>query len=561
MVKYRFLTRTVNIGSIGVGGGHPVRIQSMTNTNTLDANATVDQSIRLAQAGCEIVRVAVPGIREARQLEKIKNQLLKKGYAIPVIADVHFNPETAMIAAAIVEKVRVNPGNFTDRNIGKSVFSEAEYLAAIARIKERFLPLIEICKKHGTALRIGSNHGSLSERIVSRYGNTPEGMVEAALEFVRMCREDDFHNIVLSMKASSVRTMVYSNRLLVKQMIAENMDYPIHLGVTEAGNGAEGRLKSAIGAGTLLADGIGDTIRVSLTEDPVNEIPVAREIVNYFDHFSGQENISDNGHFLTLPHAYTPVENHRRLFRFDLKTPLVLASPGEYGKQQPDLIIDEKSCKEKFCWINGNENIPVDLPKIEKPIIFQSSKNVAVHEFREFFAQMEKLGVTQLVILKKQYNEDEITVGAGIDFGPLFLDGFGDGLWIESFDKHNKEQRVELSFQLLQAAGARISQTEYIACPSCGRTLYNIEAALAEIKQQTAHLKGLKIAVMGCIVNGPGEMADADYGYVGMGAGKVALFKGKNLVKKNVPQSEAVGELISLIKANGDWQEVQLTSG
>ncbi len=561
MVKYRFLTRTVNIGGIGIGGEHPVRIQSMTNTNTLDASATVDQAIRLAQAGCEIVRVAVPGIREALQLEKIKNQLLKKGYAIPIIADVHFNPETAMIAAAIVEKVRVNPGNFTDRNIGKSAFSEIEYQAAIARIKERFLPLIEICKKHGTALRIGSNHGSLSERIVSRYGNTPEGMVEAALEFVRICREEDFHNIVLSMKASSVRTMVYSNRLLVKQMIAENMDYPIHLGVTEAGNGAEGRLKSAIGAGTLLADGIGDTIRVSLTEDPVNEIPVAREIVSYFDHFSGQENISDKGHFLTLPHACTPVENHRRLFRFDLKTPLVLASQGEYGKQKPDLIIDEKSCKENFCWINGIDDIPDDLPKIEKPIIFQSSKKAAVHEFREFFAQMEKLGVTQPVILKKQYNENEITVGAGIDFGPLFLDGFGDGLWIDSVDKQDKEQRVELSFQLLQAAGARISQTEYIACPSCGRTLYNIEVALEEIKQHTFHLKGLKIAVMGCIVNGPGEMADADYGYVGMGAGKVALFKGKNLVKKNVPQSEAVGELICLIKANGDWQEVQLTSG
>lgn len=556
MMNFRFPAREVKVGNVGIGGNNPVRAQSMTNTSTLDMNATAAQVIQLAEAGCEIVRLAVPGVREARQLELIKNQLTGKGCHIPLIADVHFNPEAALIAASIVEKVRINPGNYTDRNIGKANFSEEDFLEANKRIKDRIQPLIEVCKKRGTALRIGSNHGSLSERIVSRYGNTPEGMVEAALEFVRICRVLDFHQIVLSMKASSVRTMVYANRLLVKRMIAESMDYPIHLGVTEAGNSSEGRLKSAIGIGTLLADGIGDTIRVSLTEDPVNEIPVAKKIIEYFDQipvFAPEQGIN---HFLTLPYTYQPEVSNRTLLNVDEKMPLVISKPIQPGIQKPDLVVDGDHFDESFMAVTGIENLTDDVFQKNKVIIFEATQKAGIFEFREFFKRKLKTGSSLPVILKKRYENPDLIVDSAIDFGPLFLDGHGDGLWIEGGDQVDGDQLVGLSFQLLQACGARITQTEFIACPSCGRTQYDIQASLEAIKSRTAHLKGLKIAVMGCIVNGPGEMADADYGYVGMGAGKVALFKGKKLLKKAVPEEEAVEQLIILIKENGDWKDV-----
>ena len=380
----RFRTRVVNIGDVPLGGEYPVRVQSMTNTDTLDTIATVEQSIRMIQAGCEYVRFAVPGIREAENLVNIKSELKKRGFAVPLIADVHFNPRIAEVAAAIVEKVRINPGNYTTP-AKKGTLGEAEYKEELERISDRISPLLHICREHGTALRIGTNHGSLSPRIMDRYGDTPRGMVESALEFVRICEHHDFRNLVLSMKASNTRVMIAANRLLVERMKEEGMDYPIHLGVTEAGAGEDGRTKSAVGIGSLLADGIGDTIRVSLTEDPEFEIPVA--------------------------------------------------------------------------------------------------------------------------------------------------------------------------YNILQASGARITKTEFIACPSCGRTQFNIQQALEKIQARTSHLKGLKIAVMGCIVNGPGEMADADYGYVGAGKGKVMLYRKHELVKKNIDESVAVEELIALIREYGDWAD------
>ncbi|NCC72331.1 MAG: 4-hydroxy-3-methylbut-2-en-1-yl diphosphate synthase [Sphingobacteriia bacterium] len=549
----RFITREIKIGEIGIGGDNPIRIQSMTNTNTMDVNATVEQILRLTDAGCEIVRLAVPGIREAHKLEEIKNELIKLRCNVPLIADVHFNPEAAIIAASLIEKVRINPGNYTDRNTGKVNFSDVEILASKQRIKDRMTPLIEVCRKYGTALRIGSNHGSLSERIVSQYGNTPEGMVESALEFVRVCRELNFHNLVLSMKASNVRLMVYSNRLLVKQMLNENMDYPIHLGVTEAGNSADGRLKSAIGIGALLADGIGDTIRVSLTEDPVNEIPVAQEIIKYFDNEYSVEKIPEVDHFFNLPHSYQPRYSDRSVLNTGEKSPLVLGSKTNPEEQKPDIVMPDGLAGKNVLFIHGNNAVKNDGQPNNQIIVFEAVREHALFEIKEFIRQNLKAGSEAPVILRKKYSGKNFLIKAALDFGPVFLEGYGDGLWIEYEKETDGENSVTLSFQLLQASGARITKTEYIACPSCGRTLYDIQASLEKIRKKTGHLKGLKIAVMGCIVNGPGEMADADYGYIGMGAGKVALFKGKLLMKKGVPEEEAVDQLIGIIKENGDW--------
>lgn len=554
MIK-RFITREIKIGEIGIGGDNPVRIQSMTNTNPMDVNATVDQILRLTDAGCEIVRLAVPGIREAHKLEEIKNELIKLRCNVPLIADVHFNPEAAIIAASLVEKVRINPGNYTDRNTGKVNFSDVEILASKQRIKARMTPLIEVCRKYGTVLRIGSNHGSLSERIVSQYGNTPEGMVESALEFVRVCRELNFHNLVLSMKASNVRLMVYSNRLLVKQMLNENMDYPIHLGVTEAGNSADGRLKSAIGIGALLADGIGDTIRVSLTEDPVNEIPVAQEIIKYFANEYSVEKIPDVDYFFNLPHSYQPRHSDRSVLNTEEKAPLVLGSKTNPEKQKPDLVMPDGLAGKNVLFIHGSNAVKNDIQPKNQIIVFEALREHALFEIKEFIRQKLKAGSETPVILRKKYSGKNFLIKAALDFGPVFLEGYGDGLWIEVENETDGENSVTLSFQLLQASGARITKTEYIACPSCGRTLYDIQASLEKIRKKTEHLKGLKIAVMGCIVNGPGEMADADYGYIGMGAGKVALFKGKVLIKKSVPEEEAVDQLIGIIKENGDWRD------
>ena len=587
--QIRFLTRVVNVGRVQIGGQNPIRIQSMTNTNTMDIKATVEQAIQLAKAGCELVRITAPGVKEAENLARIKEELINRGFDIPLIADIHFNPKAAEVAAGIVEKVRINPGNYTDRNRGKISFSDIEYQTEINRIRERIAPLIKICKANETAMRIGSNHGSLSGRIMSRYGDTPLGMVEAALEFVRICREFDYHSLVLSMKSSNVRIMVEANRLLVRKMIEEKMNYPIHLGVTEAGDGDEGRIKSAAGIGTLLSTGIGDTIRVSLTEPPENEIPMAGTICKYF---------------YTLPVELTknpfedyfndPITFEKRLSSIpeifkNLQYPLVIGSGEPYNVSFPDIIYSDG-----FLFYNG-KNFPVvkksdltgfeDFPVcfleiysyelssrlLEKikhnPQMFLIVKTDESHPQKQIKILFKKLRDTKClnpVIFKKNYSglsADEFRINASIDFSPLFLNGFGDGLWLTGEDEITPEIAVKTSFDILQACRARITRTEYIACPSCGRTQYDIQKSLKEIKLKTSHLKGLKIAVMGCIVNGPGEMADADYGYVGSGAGKVSLFKGKKLVKKNVDESEAVEALIDLIKEHGDWKTEYVREG
>jgi (E)-4-hydroxy-3-methylbut-2-enyl-diphosphate synthase len=584
IMSSRFKTREVKVGKIIIGGKTPVTIQSMTSTNTADTAATVRQTILLADAGCEMVRITAPGIREAENLALIKEELLRKGYDVPLIADIHFNPKAALIAASIVDKVRINPGNYTDRNLGKADFTNEEFQEAICKIEERIAPLIEMLKKTGAALRIGSNHGSLSERIISKYGNTPEGMVEAALEFVRICRKMDFHNIVLSMKASNVRVMVHATRLLVKKMIAEGMNYPIHLGVTEAGDAEDGRIKSAAGIGALLADGIGDTIRVSLTEDPVFEIPVAQQICEAFSNTPSFTDKPFDGVFYD-PFSFTKREIYSNFLSGNFTFPLVIGRANPLESPSPDLVfsedkihgkglvyevlessklIFEKPLSEGFIKINASEISAGWLKNLHQSekfiLIVESTSKNPVEEWRKVFEMLHHENLKTPVILKKVYSEtDPIKLGiqAALDFGPLFIDGFGDGIWLEN-ENINTQKLVEISFQILQACGSRISKTEFIACPSCGRTQYDIQASLQKIKSKTSHLPGLKIAVMGCIVNGPGEMADADYGYVGMGNGKVALFKGKKMVLKAVPETEAVDNLIDLIKENGDWREEEI---
>ncbi len=530
----------------------------MTNTSTMDTEATVDQAIGLYKSGCEMVRITAPAIKEAEHLRIIKNEIIRKGYDIPLIADIHFNPKAAEIAAGIVEKVRINPGNYTDRNTGKTHFTDTEYRESVDRIRQRITPLIEICRKRNTAIRIGSNHGSLSERILNRFGDTPTGMVESALEFVRLCRDLDFHDIVLSMKASNVRVMVYATRLLVKKMAEEGMDYPVHLGVTEAGDGSDGRIKSAAGIGTLLADGIGNTIRVSLTEDPVNEIPVAKQILKYFEGIPVEytSNVFTDSFF--NPFDYNPWVSDKSSFPA-VQFPLIVGNQAS-AEPRADFSV-EQIIEDNSHWKlqSGLDEITNgSLPASQIGIIYNCESKHAVFEFRKMFAILTGKKASNPIILKKQFkniSEPDLIIKAAIDFGPVFTDGMGDGIWLNQEDI-STEKTTELSFQILQASGARITKTEFIACPSCGRTQYNIQQSLQEIRCKTSHLKGLKIAVMGCIVNGPGEMADSDYGYVGMGQGRVALFKGKQMVKKGVDEEQAVKALIDLIKENGDWISV-----
>lgn len=450
-----FRSNTINIGNVALGGSNPIRIQSMTNTDTMDTMATVEQTLRLVEAGCEIVRITAPGIQEANNLYNIKNELVKRGYTVPLVADIHFNPQAAEIAASIVEKVRINPGNYVDRNVGKISYTDAEYNLEIEKITERLNKLIEICKRNDTAIRIGTNHGSLSERIVSRYGDTPMGMAVSAIEFANVCRSLDFNKLVFSMKASNVKVMVYSTRLFVQKMIEQGMNYPIHLGVTEAGDAMQGRIKSSAGIGTLLLDGIGDTLRVSLTEDPVAEIPVAKQIVDYL-----------------------PRKEVRNQDILNLKTSFSPADKSEY--------------------------------------------------YTPRYSTMEEYQILQSAVYAKAYIDGQVC---------------------------EIDDNSDTALDIMQAVGAKISKAEYISCPSCGRTQYDIQQALQNIKARTQHLKGIKIGVMGCIVNGPGEMADAHYGYVGAGKGKITLYKGKEVVRKNIPQQDAVDALIQLIKDNGDWVE------
>ena len=629
LTKYsRFKTREVKVGGIGIGGGNPIRIQSMTTTNTMDTQKTVAESIRMIKAGCELVRITAPSKKEAENLKNIKYELKKKGYENPIIADIHYTPNAAEIAAKIVEKVRINPGNYADKKKFENItYTDESYNAEIERISKKFTPLVRICKQHKTAMRIGTNHGSLSDRILSRYGDTPKGMVESAMEFLRICRHEDYHEIILSMKASNTRVMVQAYRLLVAEMIKENMDYPLHLGVTEAGEGEDGRIKSAVGIGSLLADGIGDTIRVSLTEAPEFEIPVAQQLLNHFKSFKDHKRISEikknplnSFHYqkrasntvlniggknppivkadFSLKKKITPASFFALGYNYsialdkwhisDMAADYVFVGdndidfdiPGtlrviynytkwkEHKKGYPCLTVKEYLEEDKIsnkmnivygCLSDLSKDLKSKL-KLDKTavLLIDTHNKNGISEQRKLFIELINNNIKTPVIIRRFYEnllQEQLQLSAATDIGALLLDGLGDGIFICS-KKCGSDQMVNsLAFGVLQASRTRISKTEYISCPSCGRTLFDLQETTAKIRKETDHLKGIKIGIMGCIVNGPGEMADADYGYVGTGPGKITLYKEQTIVQKNVQESEAVTALINLIKEHGDWVE------
>lgn len=523
----KYLSREISIGDLKLGGKNPIRLQSMTNTNTLDTQKSVEQCIRIFDAGADMVRLTAQGTREAENLKFIKQELIKKGYRQPLIADIHFNPKAAELAAQYIEKVRINPGNYIDKqtDTAKFTYSDAEYAIELEKIHDKILPLIKICKENGTAIRIGTNHGSLSNRIMSRYGDSPEGMANSAMEFLRVFEAESFHNIVLSMKSSNTRVMVYTTRLLLQFMQNEGMYYPLHLGVTEAGEGEDGRIKSAVGIGTLLHEGIGDTIRVSLTEEPEFEIPVAKKLISHFNYTSYKEfKINSTVEFIK-------------------KESLELEG---IGGNQVAKVIGKKSCGANPADISDSFFGKTSLPH------FQINEESNLSDIK---AQLQT--TKEPIIFKASYTDSDLEsmqLKASADLGFLLIDGYGDALNITN-PNFTKCDLTKLSFSILQASRVRFTKTEYISCPGCGRTLFGLQKTLREIKQKTSHLKNLKIGVMGCIVNGPGEMADADYGYVGAGPGKITLYKNKAVIKKNIPEKEALDELISIIKENGDWEE------
>ncbi len=593
--KYkRNKTHKVFIGNIPLGENEPIRLQSMTNTDTSDIEKTVMQIIEISEAGADYVRLTVQTSKVAEKLKDIKSKLKEKGFNIPLIADIHFSPKAAVVAAKIIEKVRINPGNYADLKQFKHIeYTEKEYAEEVEKLKENFIPFLDVCKKHKTAIRIGTNHGSLSDRILSRYGDTPEGMVEATMEFLRICKAENFNDVVISMKASNPIVMIYANRLLVKKMHEENMDYPLHLGVTEAGNELEGRIKSALGIGTLLADGIGDTIRVSLTETPAKEIPVAEKIVDIFNP-SFLKNTEINCKVNLKNYNFTEYNKRKSFERMNIggdNIPVVISDiskkKNEEGIKESGFVYNAGNDKfvktdlsADFLFAENTE-ITAKLPNeikiitqndplfitIQSEKINQSLFNElnnsansvfildltnsvsAVHEGRAFFSELNERKIKNPVILKYSFKKiDEYAVlKASAETGALFIDGFGDGIMI-SGGENDISKANELSFGILQACRVRISKTEYISCPSCGRTLFDLEKVTAKIKKKTAHLKGVKIAIMGCIVNGLGEMADADYGYVGTGSGKITLYKNKEVMRRNVPESEAADALLQLIE-------------
>jgi (E)-4-hydroxy-3-methylbut-2-enyl-diphosphate synthase len=623
--RSRYVTREITIGNLKIGGNQPIRPQSMTTTDTMDTDKSVEQSIRMIDAGCELVRLTAPSKKEAENLGKISDKLKSLGYHTPLVADIHFTPNAAEIAAKLIEKVRVNPGNYADKKKFEDIdFTDESYLAELHRIEEKFKPLVQICKDHGTAMRIGTNHGSLSDRILSRFGDTPEGMVESAMEFLRICQKMDYHNLAISMKASNTLVMVQAYRLLVATMQEEGMNYPLHLGVTEAGDGEDGRIKSAVGIGALLEDGLGDTIRVSLTEDPEFEIPVAKKLIDKFSSSNNCFEIKTNLLVTYNPYSYqkrhsNTIQNiggknvpvvfadlshkseisHSNFYGFgynysvgldkwnlqDLAADYVFFGendldfeiPGTLGavfnfntwKQKysaqkhcyPYLKVDESKDLQfetlHFIEINA-EDIDIENCKNKANCVFvlntkYSNRTQLYRYVRTLFENNE---IENPVILKYQNNSEDLEtfqLMVSSDSGNQFIDGFGDGIWITG--KQPTTIINSLSFGILQATRTRISKTEYISCPSCGRTLFDLQETTAKIRSRTSHLKGIKIGIMGCIVNGPGEMADADYGYVGTGPGKIHLYKEKEIVRKNVPESEAVDALIDLIKENGDWIE------
>ncbi|MCM1028492.1 MAG: (E)-4-hydroxy-3-methylbut-2-enyl-diphosphate synthase [Pseudoflavonifractor sp.] len=561
---HRRPTMEVAVGNTAIGGSNPLRLQSMTSTSTMDTEASIAQAKRIADAGADIVRLTAQGVREAANLTPIRDGLRRLGCDIPLVADIHFNPRAALEAAARVEKVRINPGNFADpgRTFKKIEYTDDEYAAERAKIKEALRPLIDICKANDTALRIGVNHGSLSDRIMSRYGDTPAGMVESAMEYLRACRELGFERIVVSIKASNVGVMTQTVRLMAVAMDAEGMHYPLHLGVTEAGDGEDGRVKSAVGIGSLLADGLGDTIRVSLSEEPEDELPVARAIAAHIATIASAP--AFNGPAIAKPTAKSEptaitVGGHGVFLVGGDNIPVVAAS--ERNAEYP-----EGRCPDIFASMADNilsltaEEILSDLPEVSPAMVIalsSSHPNRPAHLRAAIIALREAMVYNPVIIkaVADGGSADEATVWLCIDLGGLFLDRLADGLWIEPGSGiSSPADATRLAFAILQATRSRITSTEYISCPSCGRTLFDLQTTLAKVKEATKGLKGLKIGVMGCIVNGPGEMADADYGYVGAAAGCVSLYKGKVCIIKNIPQEEAVDRLVALIKENGDWK-------
>lgn len=572
----KYISREIHVGHLLLGANHPIRVQSMTSSSTMDTNATVAQAIRMIEAGSEMIRITAPGPKEARQLQVIKDELNNRGFSVPLIADIHFSPEAAEIAAGIVEKVRINPGNYTDRPSATKVnWTDAEYQSDLDSIAQRLKPLLQICLAHDTAVRIGVNHGSLSRRIASRYGDTPQGMVQSALEFTRICAAQGFHNLVLSMKSSNVRVMVSAYRLLAEKLSTEGLNYPLHLGVTEAGDGEDGRLKSVAGIGALLAQGIGDTIRVSLTEPPENELPVAKAIVERFQY------VDEDG---KVQRCIRPD------LRIDEEVPAtrITKASGFIGGKNPAGLIIKKNDHYFTADENGNLNpllhqvfnVDQSITITDSPAMLVVNNDdvqnkvdeilrllaafpalvilakTASGESRKLAKILDKNKLTNPLIFQSpaECNSIEyLLLENSLNPGNLLIDGTGDGICLAA-NPADLADVIRVGYGLLQATRMRISRTEFIACPSCGRTQYDIQTTLQQVKARTSHLKGLKIAVMGCIVNGPGEMADADYGYVGAGNGKVTLYKGKNPVKRGIPESTAVDALVELIKENGDWR-------
>lgn len=559
----RRATVEVNVGGVKIGNGHSVKVQSMTNTGTMDTEGSVEQVMRIVDKGGELVRLTTQGNREAVNLGNIKQQLVARGCQVPLVADVHFNASVADTATKYADKVRVNPGNYVDtaRTFKHIDYTDAEYADELRRLRDRFVAFLNLCKAEGKAVRVGVNHGSLSDRIMSRYGDTPSGVVESCMEFLRICRDEDFKDVVVSIKTSNTSMMVTTVRRLVRVMAEEGIAYPLHLGVTEAGDAEDGRIKSAVGIGALLADGIGDTLRVSLAEAPENEIPVAKELVDYITVRAGHAAIDAQ-----------PYEG----FNYEEPVRRATAAVGVVGGENVPVVIggvtDDKDVKADFIASD------IDLQKVEnaadgafvemtvddltaenivkikalKDVVLVASSHHAnpVGELRAIVHTLVNNGVSAPVVVRRAYGEssvDALRLKAAADLGVLLIDGLIDGIWLEN-GVGTATEINSIAFGILQATRARISKTEYIACPGCGRTMYDLQGTLARIKAATAHLKGLKIGVMGCIVNGPGEMADADYGYVGAARGKVSLYRKKECVEKNIPEEEAIEKLLQLIE-------------
>ena len=642
--KYtRRVSQEVNIGGIPLGGNQPIRIQSMTTPDTMDIEASVEQILEMVASGCEYARLTAPSKKEAENLKNIKEELLKRGCQVPLVADIHFTPNAAEVAARIVEKVRINPGNFVDKKRFESLeYTDEEYEEELQKIREKFIPLLDICKANGTVLRIGTNHGSLSDRIVSKYGDSPAGMVESAMEFLRICEEQNFYEVVISMKSSNTQVMVQAYRLLVHRLDTEGLKaYPLHLGVTEAGEGEDGRIKSAIGIGTLLEDGLGDTIRVSLTEDPVLESPVAKKIVSRYENRAGHVPISGLSDSPINPFSYKKRRTTEVLNFGKDNVPRVITDISKLTKENDLEYKDLKSIGHFYLpaldkWkmndrgtdyvYSGSNPIPFMLPnglreitdyetwskladkqnrfpllsiadlnvlnaldsevsflkiklsdlneavceklrtKSSTVLIVETENKHAMAEQRALFFKLIQKEILNPVIISRNYaienDLEQFQLDAAIDVGGLLIDGLGDGIFLQSRDETESREFAfekiktlnDTAFTILQASRTRMSKTEYISCPSCGRTLFDLQETTAMIRKRTDHLKEIKIGIMGCIVNGPGEMADADYGYVGSGKGKITLYKGQDVMKRSVPSENAVDELIEIIKADGKWR-------